>query len=87
MHVSHHDSRNNLIAFCVTVFAIFALAVTAAVICVMINPSDKLAQIVAAMGFIGSGITGLIAVAGGFRFGTAKPLVDNSTNTENPTNG
>jgi hypothetical protein len=83
-NMPHFESRNNLIAFCVCVGSIVVLALGAAVICVMIDETKYLAQIVAALGFIGSAITGLVAIGGGFRFGSAKttPLVDNSNNTE-----
>lgn len=78
------ESRNNLIAFCICIGAIVILSATAAIICVVIDQTKYMAQIVASLGFIGSAITGLVAIGGGFRFGTAKnpPLVDNSNTTE-----
>jgi len=78
------ESRNNLIAFAVCIGAIVILGIGAALICVNLDSDKHLAQIVAALGFIGSAITGLVAIGGGFRFGTAKnpPLVDNSTTNE-----
>lgn len=77
------ESRNNLVAFCVCIGSIVVLSISAAIICVFVE-SKYLPEIVAALGFIGSAITGLVAIGGGFRFGTAKspPLVDNSSTTE-----
>jgi hypothetical protein len=78
------ESRNNLVAFCVCVGAIVVLSVGAALICISVDEQKYLAEIVAALGFIGSAITGLVAIGGGFRFGSAKtqPIVDNSTTNE-----
>ena len=78
------ESRNNLVAFCVCIGAIVILSLSAVVVCVAIDQTKYLAQIIAALGFIGSAITGLVAIGGGFRFGSQKqpPVVDNSTTTE-----
>ena len=66
------DSRNNLVAFCVSIAAILALTLAAVIVCITVNAQTHLPEIIAAMGFVGSGITGLIAIAGGFRFGSSK---------------
>lgn len=79
-----YESQNNLIAFGICIGAIVILSIGAAVICIAVDEKQHLAEIVAALGFIGSAITGLVAIGGGFRFGSQKqpPVVDNSTTTE-----
>jgi hypothetical protein len=83
------EARLSLIAYLSTVGAIVVMTLAAAAICVMVNPDNHLPQIVAALGFIGAAVTGLIGVIGTFRpkeqnsaasVGTADSVTVNPTN-------
>ncbi|KQM60050.1 MULTISPECIES: hypothetical protein [unclassified Sphingomonas] len=54
-------------AYLATLAAIVVLTLTAAIVCVTVDAETKLAQIVAALGFISAAVTGLIGVIGTFR--------------------
>lgn len=54
-------------AYLATLVAIVVLTLTAAIVCVTVDAETKLAQIVAALGFISAAVTGLIGVIGTFR--------------------
>ena len=55
-----------LIAYLATLGAIVVLVLSAALVCLQYD-GDNLPQIVAALGFIGAAVTGLIGVIGTFR--------------------
>jgi hypothetical protein len=61
------ENRHNLIAYLSTLGAITSMSIVAAVICVSMDVEKHLAQIVAALGFIGAAVTGLIGVIGTFK--------------------
>ncbi len=61
------NNKHNVIAYLATLSAIVVMSIVAAVICVAIEPDTHLAQIVAALGFIGAAVTGLIGVIGTFK--------------------
>lgn len=61
------NGRNALTAYLSTIGAIVLLAVCGAVAVFAVDDEKRLAQIIAALGFIGSAITALAALAGGFR--------------------
>lgn len=61
------QSIHPVVAYLSTLAAIVILSITAAVVCIVIEPDTHLAQIVAALGFISSAVTGLIGVIGTFR--------------------
>lgn len=61
------NNRHNVIAYLATLAAIVVMTVVAAIICVVVEPDTHLAQIVAALGFIGAAVTGLIGVIGTFK--------------------
>lgn len=59
--------RHSVVAYLATLAAIVAMTIAAALICVLVDAEKHLAQIVAALGFIGAAVTGLIGVIGTFR--------------------
>jgi multisubunit Na+/H+ antiporter MnhC subunit len=54
-------------AYMATLGAIVVMTLAAALICIFVDADKHLAQIVAALGFIGAAVTGLIGVIGTFR--------------------
>jgi multisubunit Na+/H+ antiporter MnhC subunit len=61
------NNRHNVVAYLATLAAIVIMSIVAAIICVSVEPDSHLAQIVAALGFIGAAVTGLIGVIGTFK--------------------
>jgi heme/copper-type cytochrome/quinol oxidase subunit 4 len=61
------SQQSSLWAYLATLVAIVVMTIAAAVICVAVDAEKHLAQIVAALGFIGAAVTGLIGVIGTFR--------------------
>lgn len=61
------EARASLIAYLSTLAAIVVMTLAAAGICLHIDDTTHLAQIVAALAFIGAAVTGLIGVIGTFR--------------------
>lgn len=61
------NNRHNVIAYLATLSAIVIMSIVAAIICIVVEPDTHLAQIVAALGFIGAAVTGLIGVIGTFK--------------------
>lgn len=59
--------RHSVVAYLATLAAIVIMTIAAALICVFVDAEKHLAQIVAALGFIGAAVTGLIGVIGTFR--------------------
>lgn len=59
--------QHSLWAYLATLGAIVVLTLGAVLVCVSVSASTHLAQIVAALGFIGAATTGLIGVIGTFR--------------------
>jgi len=56
-----------VVAYLATLIAIVVLSLAAAIVCIVISPDTHLPQIIAALGFINSAVTGLIGVIGTFR--------------------
>ncbi|MFX4085809.1 hypothetical protein ACKU27_11975 [Sphingobium yanoikuyae] len=61
------SNRHNVLSYLATLAAIVIMTIVAAVICVVVEPDTHLPQIVAALGFIGAAVTGLIGVIGTFK--------------------
>ncbi|MGA1810413.1 hypothetical protein VHN57_08665 [Sphingobium sp. WW5] len=61
------NNRHNVLSYLATLAAIVIMTIVAAVICVVVEPDTHLPQIVAALGFIGAAVTGLIGVIGTFK--------------------
>lgn len=62
------ENRSALIAYLATLGSIVALALAAAIICMVFDGTEaQLAKVIAALAFIGGAITGLIGVIGTFR--------------------
>jgi hypothetical protein len=61
-----NENAQALIAYLATLGAIVILVLAAALVCLQYD-GDNLPQIVAALGFIGAAVTGLIGVIGTFR--------------------
>jgi hypothetical protein len=61
------DQSSSLFAYLATLIAIVVLTLAAAIIVLSIDAETHLAQLVAALGFIGGAVTGLIGVIGTFR--------------------
>lgn len=61
------SSQHSLVAYLATLAAIVVLPLAAAIIVLTVDPEQRLAQIVAALGFISAAVTGLIGVIGTFR--------------------
>lgn len=63
-----NENRTALIAYLATLGSIVALALAAALICMVFDGTEaQLAKVIAALAFIGGAITGLIGVIGTFR--------------------
>jgi hypothetical protein len=73
-----NTDKHSLIAYLATLLAIVALCLAAAIICLTVSAVDEVhvARIIAALGFIGAAVTGLIGVIGTFR--PQKPDAGNS---------
>lgn len=56
-----------VVAYLATLASIVVLSITAAIVCIAVEPDTHLAQIVAALSFISAAVTGLIGVIGTFR--------------------
>ncbi|WP_303763850.1 hypothetical protein [Sphingobium yanoikuyae] len=61
------NNRHNVLSYLATLAAIVIMTIVAAIICVVVDPDTHLPQIVAALGFIGAAVTGLIGVIGTFK--------------------
>lgn len=61
------DAQEAMLAYLATLLAIVVMTIAAAVICLTVDAETHFAQIVAALGFIGAAVTGLIGVIGTFR--------------------
>ena len=61
------ERSHALYAYLATLGAIVLLVLAAAIVCMTLDVETHLAQIVAALGFIGAAVTGLIGVIGAFR--------------------
>lgn len=61
------SDHHSLWAYLATLGAIVILVLAAVWVCVTVDAETHLAQIVAALGFIGAAISGLIGVIGTFR--------------------
>lgn len=68
--------QHSLLAYLATLSAIVVMTIAAALICIVVDAEKHLAQIIAALGFIGAAVTGLIGVIGTFR-----PRVSETTTT------
>lgn len=62
-----------LIAYLATLASMVILALAAMLVCVFVDADTHLAQIVAALGFIGAAIAGLTGVLGTFKPRTTMP--------------